>query len=91
MKNATAEEEYLKDSELKREDVAELVKWTKTQPHLPLVTEFEAIQFLHSNYFDIEKAKNTIENYYTFRTKFTELFTDLNIESDEMFNSHQNM
>lgn len=49
----------------------------------------EAIHFLHSNYFDMEEAKKTVENYYTYRTQFTELFTDNDVNKDEMKQAHK--
>lgn len=49
----------------------------------------EAIHFLHSNYFDMEEAKKTAEKYYTYRTQFTELFTDNDVTSEEMQRTHQ--
>lgn len=51
----------------------------------------DAIHFLHSNYFDLEEAKKTTENYYTYRTQFSELFTDMDVNSDEMQQAHKAM
>lgn len=51
----------------------------------------EAIHFLHSNYFDMEEAKKTAENYYTYRTQFTELFTGNDVNRDEMQQAHKTM
>ncbi|XP_063709297.1 uncharacterized protein LOC134837836 [Culicoides brevitarsis] len=84
----TVEEEYRKNPELKKEDVQELLTWGTTQPHLPKISEFEAIQFLHSNYFNVDAAKKTAENYYTMRTQFTGLFSDNDTESAEMKQAH---
>lgn len=78
-------EEYAKNAgNLKKEDVLDIIQWAKTQPHLPEVTEFEAILFLHSNYYDLEGAKKTIENYFTMRTKSTDFFSARDVTTDEM-------
>uniref|UniRef100_A0A336MDN5 CSON013467 protein n=2 Tax=Culicoides sonorensis TaxID=179676 RepID=A0A336MDN5_CULSO len=89
MSKITVEDEYRKNPELKKEDVESLIQWAKSQPHLPPVSEMEAILFLHSNYFDMEKAKKTLENYYTQRTQYTELFKDRDTNSDGLQQAHK--
>lgn len=85
MKRASAAEEYTKNAEdLKREQVEDLENWCKQQPHLPEISEVEVIIFLHSNYYDMEATKKTIENYFTMRTSFTEFFNRRDVTTDEL-------
>ncbi|XP_039433285.1 alpha-tocopherol transfer protein-like [Culex pipiens pallens] len=58
--------------------------WLATQEHLPEITDHEIHTFLHSNYYDVEKTKSTIENYYTFRTSCKGTFSDLDVLSEEL-------
>lgn len=85
MKIVTAAEEYAKNADaLRTEDVTAILEWVKGQPHLPAVSEFEAILFLHSNYYDLAETQKTIENYYTLRTNYTEFFGARDITSAEL-------
>lgn len=85
MKIVTAEEEYVKNSDvIKKEDIACIQEWVKTQPHLPEISEFMVILFLHSNYYDLEETRKTIENYYTMRTNYTEFFSSRDVTANEL-------
>lgn len=44
-------------------------------------------RFLHCNYYDEEKTKTTIENYYTMRTRFRDLFSNPDLLCDEFQNA----
>ncbi|XP_053689390.1 uncharacterized protein LOC128738362 isoform X2 [Sabethes cyaneus] len=57
-----------------------LMEWIRSQPHLPRITEKDVKKFLHCNYDDVDAAKKTIENYYTFRTRCTEFFLNRDID-----------
>ncbi|XP_017768456.1 PREDICTED: alpha-tocopherol transfer protein-like [Nicrophorus vespilloides] len=72
------EKEYVKCPELQKEDVTKILEWMETQPHLPKMTEMQAVLFLHSNYFDSEKSKRCIENFFTTRSRCPEFFANLN-------------
>ncbi|XP_039444102.1 alpha-tocopherol transfer protein-like isoform X1 [Culex pipiens pallens] len=62
-----------------RSDVQVLIEWLQTQPHLPEISEYELILFLHSNYYEMEATKKTIEAYYTFRTTCKDMFVDKDV------------
>uniref|UniRef100_A0A336KST9 CSON013468 protein n=1 Tax=Culicoides sonorensis TaxID=179676 RepID=A0A336KST9_CULSO len=89
MKLCDVEDQYKKFPDLKKEDVQKLLNWCSNQAHLPKnITELEVILFLHSNYYKIEAAKVTIENYYTSRTNLTKFFGSRDIKSNEMMVAH---
>lgn len=44
-------------------------------------------RFLHSNYYDVEETKVTIENFYTMRTRFRDLFSNPDLLCDELQNA----
>ncbi|KAK5638181.1 hypothetical protein RI129_012476 [Pyrocoelia pectoralis] len=74
MKGVTAETEYDKNPKLRKEDVMMLKEWTEKQLHLPEVPELHLIFFLHSCYYSIEKAKATINAFFTYRAHCPEFF-----------------
>lgn len=61
--------------------------WLKTQPYLPEISDVDVHRFLHSNYNDVEKAKITIENYYTMRTRFSDIFSNPDLLCDDLQNA----
>lgn len=70
------EEELKKNKDLKESDVGILREWLKKQPHLPKITDSELALFLHSNYYQLEPTKNTIDTYFTVRTHVPEFFAN---------------
>ncbi|GAB1861594.1 Alpha-tocopherol transfer protein-like [Camponotus japonicus] len=72
----TLEEEMKKNPELRMSDIQILREWCEKQPHLPKIQDIPLVIFLHSNYFQIEPTKNTIENYFTIRTHVPEFFSN---------------
>ncbi|KAG5333139.1 TTPAL protein, partial [Acromyrmex charruanus] len=76
IKRISYDEEKKKNPELKDADIQILKDWCMKQPHLPKILDIEYVLFLHSNYYHIEAAKNTIEEYYTSRTHMPEFFSD---------------
>ncbi|XP_039315649.1 alpha-tocopherol transfer protein-like [Solenopsis invicta] len=74
IRKITLEEEVKKNPQLKLSDIQSLREWCEKQPHLPKIEDSFLALFLHSNYYHIEAAKNTIENYYTTRTHVPEFF-----------------
>lgn len=87
----TVADEYKKNQNLRKEDIHELQEWLKTQPHLPLISELDLIYFLHSNYYDLDGTKNTIETYYTNRTNYKEFFTNQDVLSKELKDAQESM
>ncbi|XP_053689387.1 alpha-tocopherol transfer protein-like [Sabethes cyaneus] len=69
-----ADELYMHFPELHKQDVEELNHWAREQLHLPPISELQLIQFLFSNYYDMDAAKRTIEAYFTFRTNCKDFF-----------------
>ncbi|CAD6231628.1 GSCOCG00001506001-RA-CDS [Cotesia congregata] len=75
IQRVSLEEELARDPELKKSDIKLLKEWCKTQPHLPKILDSELVLFLSSNYYDVERAKTTIEAFYTIRTNTKEYFS----------------
>jgi len=84
VRRVTAEEEYAKNPDLKKEEVDKLREWMSSQPHLPVPTEEQLILFYHSCYYDMEAAKSCVEVYYTLRTNTPEFFSGRTIERPEL-------
>ncbi|XP_039315648.1 alpha-tocopherol transfer protein-like isoform X2 [Solenopsis invicta] len=74
IRRITLDEETKKNPQLKLSDIQSLREWCEKQPHLPKIEDSFLALFLHRNYYNVEFAKNTIENYYTTRTHLPELF-----------------
>ncbi|XP_059622662.1 retinol-binding protein pinta-like [Phlebotomus argentipes] len=81
------EEEYSSRSDLKREDVKKILEWISKQPHLPEISELEAILFVHSCYYSLEQAKKTIDTYYTIRTHSPEFFAKRDTNAPEILDT----
>lgn len=76
LKSITLEEEMKKNPQMKLSDIQSLKEWCEKQPHLPKIEDSFLAMFLHSNYYQMEPTKNTIENYYTTRTHVPEFFNN---------------
>ncbi|XP_076670789.1 uncharacterized protein LOC143370057 [Andrena cerasifolii] len=70
------EEELKKNPEIKMSDIEMLREWCEKQQHLPKVPDLHLIMFLHSNYYSMEAAKNTAENFFTIRSLVPEFFSN---------------
>jgi len=70
------EEEFKRNPELKMSDLQMLKEWMDKQPHLPKIETVYFILFLHSNYYRMEPTKKTIDNFFTIRTHFPEVFSN---------------
>ncbi|KAK1137919.1 hypothetical protein K0M31_002412 [Melipona bicolor] len=68
------EEELKKNPEVKMSDIEMLREWCDKQQHLPKPSDLHLIMFLHSNYYSMEAAKNTAENFFTIRSHIPEFF-----------------
>ncbi|KAI4488563.1 hypothetical protein M0802_011511 [Mischocyttarus mexicanus] len=68
-------EEYLKKNpDVQKSELQIIRDWINKQPHLPKLNDVQLILFLHSNYYQLEPTKITIENFLTFKTHVTEFF-----------------
>uniref|UniRef100_T1HSB6 Uncharacterized protein n=1 Tax=Rhodnius prolixus TaxID=13249 RepID=T1HSB6_RHOPR len=52
-------------------------------PYHPTALDEHIMLFLHSNYFSVEKTKNTIETYFVVRAENPELFCNWDITALE--------
>lgn len=82
IKCVTLEEEMNKNPELKMSDIKILKEWCEKQPHLPKIQDVHLAIFLHSNYYQLEPTKKTIENYYTIRTQVPEFFSNRDLKTE---------
>lgn len=72
----SVEEELKKNPQIKPSDIQILKEWCDKQQHLPRISEEFLILALHSNYYRMEAAKTTIENFFTARTHIVEFFSN---------------
>nr|XP_012153875.1 PREDICTED: alpha-tocopherol transfer protein-like [Megachile rotundata]XP_012153876.1 PREDICTED: alpha-tocopherol transfer protein-like [Megachile rotundata]XP_012153877.1 PREDICTED: alpha-tocopherol transfer protein-like [Megachile rotundata]XP_012153878.1 PREDICTED: alpha-tocopherol transfer protein-like [Megachile rotundata] len=70
------EAELKKNPEIKMSDIEMLREWCEKQQHLPKISDLLLIMFLHSNYYSMEAAKNTAENFFTIRSHVPEFFSN---------------
>ncbi|GAB0088704.1 alpha-tocopherol transfer protein-like [Sergentomyia squamirostris] len=91
MKWRDPEEEYSARPDLKREDVQKILDWISKQPHLPKISEMEAILFLHSCYYSLEQTKKTIDTYYTIRTHSPEFFAKRDTNGNDILDSRETL
>ncbi|XP_011702188.1 PREDICTED: alpha-tocopherol transfer protein-like [Wasmannia auropunctata] len=83
IKSISLEEEMKKSPQLKLSDIQLLREWCEKQPHLPKIEDSFLALFLHSNYYQMESTKNTIENYYTVRTHSPEFFCNRDVLTEK--------
>ncbi|XP_057340370.1 alpha-tocopherol transfer protein-like [Microplitis mediator] len=84
------EEELKRNPELKKSDIEILKEWCEKQLHLPKISDSELVLFLHSNYYQIEPTKETIDAFYTMRTHVPEYFSNRDpLENKELRQSLQ--
>ncbi|XP_014252383.1 alpha-tocopherol transfer protein-like isoform X2 [Cimex lectularius] len=60
----------------RKEDVASVRNWLQHQAHLPRISDEHILLFLHSNYYSVEKTKNTIDSYFVIRAENPESFSN---------------
>ncbi|KAJ3651837.1 hypothetical protein Zmor_017845 [Zophobas morio] len=68
------ETEYEKNKQVQRKQVRKFMDWINQQPHLPKITEFQALTFLHSCYYDEDAAKKTADVFFTVKTSNPNVF-----------------
>ncbi|XP_030764353.1 alpha-tocopherol transfer protein-like isoform X1 [Sitophilus oryzae] len=82
---------YKEDTELKKDDVEMLLKWSEQQRHFPKVTELQAALALHSCFYSIESAKNCLENYFTIRTLCPDYFSSFDPSKNDLLKQQMNV
>lgn len=83
MQCTSAQTEYDKNPELKREDITALLRWGEAQP-FPALNERDMIVFHHSCYYDMEKTKLCIESYFKIRSKNPAYFSNRDPDSESV-------
>ncbi|OWR47462.1 hypothetical protein KGM_215282 [Danaus plexippus plexippus] len=72
-------------SEKQANSVVQLKEWVKGQPHLPQnLDEHLLLRFAHSCYYDMDKAKTTVETFFTVRNSCSDLLTNRDPNSHHM-------
>ncbi|XP_031637357.1 alpha-tocopherol transfer protein-like [Contarinia nasturtii] len=84
LKLACCEDQYKKFPQLDRDEVLKLQDWHEKQPHLPNITELDAIIFLHACNYSVEKAKICMDTYYTIRTHCPEFFGQRDVNGHDI-------
>ncbi|KAI5695580.1 hypothetical protein M8J76_000089 [Diaphorina citri] len=70
------QEEMATDPAIKQEDIDQVVQWCRQQTYLPPVSENTVALFLKLSDYNVEKAQTFIDNHYTFRTYYRNIFGD---------------
>nr|BAN20711.1 conserved hypothetical protein [Riptortus pedestris] len=69
-----ADEEYSKHPKLKKEDVQAIQEWIKSTDYLPKIDDEMVCNFLYACFYNVEQAKKTIENFYTYKNTMPDFF-----------------
>ncbi|XP_061398021.1 retinaldehyde-binding protein 1-like [Musca vetustissima] len=83
------DEQYRLYPQIKREEVEKLLEWALMQPHLPKITEHEALLFFYACNCSMEYAKHVLDLNCTCRTHFHEFFGNVDVESPEIQQIHK--
>lgn len=63
------------------DDLAALKEWIHQQPHLRANTDDQfLVAFLRGCKYSLERAKSKIDKYFTFRSKFPEIFCTYDVD-----------
>ncbi|XP_050527869.1 alpha-tocopherol transfer protein-like isoform X2 [Daktulosphaira vitifoliae] len=81
--------EQKKYPQLKIEDIQELKKKLKDEKQLPPISDKILVAFLHSCYFDLESAHNTVINCYKSFFETPNLFCDLDPIDEKIKNQFE--
>ncbi|VVC97043.1 unnamed protein product [Leptidea sinapis] len=76
------EEEYKKDTGIKKDDIKDLRRWLRTQPHLPekYITDLDLILAYHACDRSSSVTKDVLDLHYTLKTLFTPYFKDRTLD-----------
>ncbi|KAJ3652209.1 hypothetical protein Zmor_018194 [Zophobas morio] len=70
---------YQRTEQSLNEDVLTLKSWMKSQPHLPEILDDYSLQnFLLLNKCSVERAKESIDMYYTLRSRIPDIYHNVN-------------
>ncbi|KAL1130520.1 hypothetical protein AAG570_011766 [Ranatra chinensis] len=78
------EEEYMKNPDLKKEDIETLKQWAQSQQNIPEIKEIQLILFHHSCYYNLEDTKSCIQIYYSLRMSTPDLFDNRCLSQPEL-------
>ncbi|XP_014245765.1 retinol-binding protein pinta-like isoform X2 [Cimex lectularius] len=81
--SVNAGQEYMKNPDLKQEDILELKKWAETKK-LPSISDELLILFYHSCMYDMKAAQSCIEVYYELRKNSPEFFKNRDVSRPEL-------
>ncbi|XP_019875877.2 alpha-tocopherol transfer protein [Aethina tumida] len=74
----------LKNVPDKKKELQKIRAWMNTQPHLPVISDEYIFLFLHACYYQTEKTKTSIENYFTIRSNNPLIFGNRDAYCDRM-------
>uniref|UniRef100_A0A1B0GB51 CRAL-TRIO domain-containing protein n=1 Tax=Glossina morsitans morsitans TaxID=37546 RepID=A0A1B0GB51_GLOMM len=77
-------EQYARFPKVKVEDVQKIVAWVHDQPHMPNLSEAEVLLFYFACKCSTEVTKQVIDKNLTCHTHIEELFSNLNVQSQEI-------
>lgn len=83
------DEQYARNPNINREEVLKLQEWANAQPHLPKVSEHEALLFFYACNCSMEYSKQVLDLCFTCRTHFEEFFGNVDIETPAMRHIHK--
>ncbi|XP_044261487.1 alpha-tocopherol transfer protein-like [Tribolium madens] len=68
----------------RKKELNKIKIWMNSQPHLPHISDEYIYLFLHAAYYNIDKTKTCIENYFTIRASAPAIFNDRDPYSPRM-------
>uniref|UniRef100_A0A1I8Q2Q3 CRAL-TRIO domain-containing protein n=1 Tax=Stomoxys calcitrans TaxID=35570 RepID=A0A1I8Q2Q3_STOCA len=81
------EESYKKFPEVRREEVLKFQEWIHSQPHMPKISEHEALLFYYASKCNTEISKQVLDTYLTCRTHVESFFRNLDVNRADLQNA----